>query len=160
MRGAVPCLSSDLTTTPCDTSYRLCKWEGATPCADRTMGEGAKRKWEGATLCAQWARARSANEKARRCARIGQWTRARSAARSAARRRAKFSSARGGRRGRVGVGEGAVARGLQSGVVALCSSARVGVGEGAEACSSINFGRPGALLGSPYLCPVHGNAAR
>ena len=32
---------------------------------------------------------------------------------------------------RVGVGEGAGARGLQSGVVAMCSSARVGVGEGA-----------------------------
>ena len=26
--------------------------EGATLCADRTMGEGAKRKCEGATLCA------------------------------------------------------------------------------------------------------------
>ena len=46
------------------------------------------------------------------------------------------------------VGEGAGARGLRSGVVAMCSSARVGVGEGAEACSSTNFGRPGALLGS------------
>ena len=43
---------------------------------------------------------------------------------------------------RVGVGEGAGARGLKSGVVAMCSSARVGAGEGAEACSSINFGRP------------------
>jgi len=32
--------------------------------------------------------------------------------------------------------------------VAMCSSARVGVGEGLVACSSINFGRPGALLGS------------
>ena len=49
---------------------------------------------------------------------------------------------------RVGVGNGAGARGLKSGVVAMCSSARVGVGEGAEACSSTNFGRPGALLGS------------
>ena len=49
---------------------------------------------------------------------------------------------------RVGVGEGAGARGLQSGVVAMCSSARVGVGKGAEACSPTNFGRPGALLGS------------
>ena len=48
---------------------------------------------------------------------------------------------------RVEVGEGAGARGLQSGVVAMCSSARVGVGEGAEACSSINSERPGALLG-------------
>ena len=48
----------------------------------------------------------------------------------------------------VGVGEDAGARGLQSGAVAMCSSARVGVGEGAEACSSINSGRPGALLGS------------
>ena len=34
------------------------------------------------------------------------------------------------------------------GAEAMCSSARVGVGEGAEACSSIIFGRPGALLGS------------
>ena len=34
------------------------------------------------------------------------------------------------------------------GAEAMCSSARVGVGEGAGACSSINFGRPGALLGS------------
>ena len=48
---------------------------------------------------------------------------------------------------RVGVGEGARARGLKSGVVAMCSSARVGVGEGAEACSSTNFGRPGQLNG-------------
>jgi len=37
---------------------------------------------------------------------------------------------------------------MQSGVVAMCSSARVGVGEGVEACSFINFGRPGVLLGS------------
>ena len=44
---------------------------------------------------------------------------------------------------RVGVGEGAGARGLQFGVVAMSSSARVGVGEGAEACSSINSGRHG-----------------
>ena len=51
-RGAVPCLSKDLTTTPCHPSNRLCKWEGATLSADRTMGEGAKRKWEGATLYA------------------------------------------------------------------------------------------------------------
>ena len=49
---------------------------------------------------------------------------------------------------RVGVSEGAGARGLQPGAVAMYSSARAGVGEGAEACSSINFGRPGALLGS------------
>ena len=49
---------------------------------------------------------------------------------------------------RVGVGEGAGARGLQSGVVAMCSSARVGVGEGAEACSSTKSGRHGAILGS------------
>ena len=38
--------------------------------------------------------------------------------------------------------------GPQPGVVAMCSSACFGVGEGAVACSSINFGRPGALLGS------------
>jgi hypothetical protein len=48
---------------------------------------------------------------------------------------------------RVGVGEGAGARGLQSGVVAMCSSARVGVGEGAEASSSTNSGRPGRATG-------------
>ena len=30
----------------------------------------------------------------------------------------------------------------------MCSSARVGEGEGAGACSSTNFGRSGALLGS------------
>ena len=47
----MPCLSKDLTTTPCHPSNRLCKWEGATLCADRAMDEGAKRKWEGATLC-------------------------------------------------------------------------------------------------------------
>ena len=46
------CLSKDLTTTPCHPSNRLCKWEGATLCADRAMDEGAKRKWEGATLYA------------------------------------------------------------------------------------------------------------
>ena len=40
------------------------------------------------------------------------------------------------------------AQGLQRGDVAMSSSARVGVGEGLMACSSINFGRPGALLGS------------
>ena len=34
------------------------------------------------------------------------------------------------------------------GAEAMFSSARVGVGVGAEACSSINSGRPGALLGS------------
>ena len=51
MSGAVPCLSKDLTTTPCHPSNRLCKWEGATLCADRALDEGAKRKWEGATLC-------------------------------------------------------------------------------------------------------------
>ena len=45
---------------------------------------------------------------------------------------------------RVGVAEGAGARGLQSGVVVMCFSARVGVGEGAGACSSTNLGRPGA----------------
>ena len=58
------------------------------------------------------------------------------------------SAARRGDSARVGVGEVAGARGLQSGVVAMCSSARVGVGEGAEACSFIDFGRPKALLGS------------
>ena len=68
--------------------------------------------------------------------------------RSAARRRAKFSSARAGGRGRAPAGEGAKAHDLQPGVVALCSSVRVGVGESLVSCSSINFGRPGALLGS------------
>ena len=46
MSGAVPCLSKDLTTTPSHPSNRLCKWEGATLCADRALDEGAKRKWE------------------------------------------------------------------------------------------------------------------
>ena len=52
-RGAVPCLSKDLTTTPCHPSNRLCKWE---TCADRTMGEargaeGAERfRWSERTL--------------------------------------------------------------------------------------------------------------
>ena len=88
------------------------------------------------------------------------WVRARSAARSAARRRVKFSSARAGGQGR-GSARSAAQRGvrrvsawaktrwpagLQPGVVAMCSSARAGVGEGAVACSSIDFGRPGALL--------------
>jgi len=90
------------------------------------------------------------------------WVRARSAARSAARRRAKFPSARAGGRGRGGaryaaergvprVSAWAKARwhaGPQPGVVAMCSLARIGVGEGAVACSSIDFGRPGALLTS------------
>ena len=48
------------------------------------------------------------------------------------------------------VGEGAEARGLQSGVVAMCSSARVGVGEGAEACSSMNIE---ALCAAPPEAP-------
>ena len=52
-----------------------------------------------------------------------------------------FGACRSGRR--------RLARCLQSGVVAMCSSARVSVGEDAGACSSINSGRPGALLGSP-----------
>jgi len=87
------------------------------------------------------------------------WVRARSAARSAAWRRAEFSSARAGGRGRGGARSAAqrgarrvsswakvrLPAGPQPGVVAMCSSARVGVGEGAVACSSIDFGRPGAL---------------
>ena len=36
--------------------------------------------------------------------------------------------------------------GPQPGVVAMCSSARAGEDEGAVACSSIDLGRPGALL--------------
>jgi len=52
----------------------------------------------------------------------------------------------------LGVSAWAKARwpaGPQPGVVAMCSSACVGVGEGlVVACSSINFGRPGELLGS------------
>ena len=97
-------------------------------------------------VCAKFSSARGGGEGAK----------ARSAARFAARRRAKFSLARVGGRGRK------ARRGLQPGDVRssirraaagegaepMCSSARVGVGEGAEACSSINFGRPGALLGS------------
>ena len=52
---------------------------------------------------------------------------------------------------RAPAGEGAEARrpaGPQPGVVVIFSSVRVGVGEGLVACGSINFGRPGALLGS------------
>ena len=52
---------------------------------------------------------------------------------------------------RVGVGEGAGARGLQSGIVVMCSSARVGVGEGAGACSSINSGRATGQLSGIWL---------
>ena len=75
------------------------------------------------------------------------------AARSAAQRRAKFSSARAGGRGRASAGEGAKAHDLQPckvfgvlawakarrpagpqpGVVAMCSSVRDGVGEGSVA---------------------------
>ena len=42
-RGPCPACLRTCQPTPCHTSYRLCKWEGATLCADRTMGEGAKR---------------------------------------------------------------------------------------------------------------------
>ena len=62
-----------------------------------------------------------------------------------ARRRTVCSPARCS--ARVGLGECAWARGLQSGAVAMCSTARVGVGEGAEACSSTNSGRPGGATG-------------
>ena len=75
---------------------------------------------------------------------------------------AKFSSARGGGRGREGAKRGKVRSPAMcevlfgalrraaagEGAEPMCSSARVGVGEGAEACSSINSGRPGAPLGS------------
>jgi len=76
-----------------------------------------------------------------------------SAARSAARKRAEFSSARAGGRGRAPAGEGAEPHDLQPGevfdvsawakarrpagpqpgVVAMCSLVRVGVGEGSVA---------------------------
>ena len=201
-------LSKDLTTTPCHPSNRLCKWEGATLCADRALDEGAKRKWEGATLCRGTQRQRTSlrecsahivavaaatpQERAaaavpalRRGANNERWCCCQLAATAASRLRAPmfqalpafhvqcsspltpagvvWSSLR-----RAAAGEGAEAndlqsgevsgacrsgrrrwaRGLQSGVVAMCSSARVGVGEGAEACSSTSFRRPGALLGS------------
>ena len=58
-----------------------------------------------------------------------------------------------GREARQGLQPGDVRSSLRraaagEGAEAMCSSARVGDGEGAEAGSSINFGRPGALLGS------------
>ena len=99
MRGAVPCLSTDLTTravphfiqalqmgrraAPKARSAELAIAVMMTLCADRTMGEGAKRSKVSEVL-------------------FGARRRARSATRSAARRRAKFSSARGGGRGRGG----------------------------------------------------------
>jgi len=71
---------------------------------------------------------------------------------------ADFSLARGGGRGhticslrcsaRVGVGEGAGARGLQSGVLAMCSSACVGVGEVAVACRTTARRRGSVILGA------------
>ena len=67
----------------------------------------------------------------------------------------EFSLARGGGRGREarrGLQPGDVRSSLRraaagEGAEAMFSSARVGEGEGAGACSSINFGWPGALLG-------------
>ena len=58
-----------------------------------------------------------------------------------------------GREARQGLQPGDVRSSLRRGALdegaeAIFTSARVGVGVGAEACSSINFGRPGALLGS------------
>jgi len=94
-----------------------------------------------------------------------------SAARSAARRRAEFSLARSGGRGRAPAGEGVEAHdhqpgealnvsawakarrpaGPQPGVVAMSFSARVGVGSGLVAYRSFNSGRPGVLLGSSVV---------
>jgi len=51
-------------------------------------------------------------------------------------------------------------QGLLYGVVAMCSSASVGVGEGAEAFSSANFGRPGALLDSSVVFSSGGKRFR
>jgi len=56
--------------------------------------------------------------------------------RARARRRAIYSPARCS--ARVGVGESARARSLQSGVVAMCFSSRVGVGETARARSALS----------------------
>jgi len=116
-----------------------------------------------------WARGRWGREVCSPASRQGAPPRASGWSRGG--RVAKFSSVRVGGRGRAPAGEGAEAHDLQPGevfgvsvwakarwpewpagpqpgVVAITSSARVGVGEGLVACSSINFGRPGALLGS------------
>ena len=101
MSGAVPCLSTDLTTRAVPHFMQALqmgrraapKARGAelaiavmmTLSADRTMGEGAKRGKVSEVLFGARRRAK-----------------ARSATRSAARRRAEFFSARGGGRGRGG----------------------------------------------------------
>ena len=101
MSGAVPCLSTDLTThavphliqafqmgrraAPNARGAELAMAVMMTLCADRAMGEGAKRGKVSEVLFGARRRAT-----------------ARSATRTAARRRAKFSSARGGGRGRGG----------------------------------------------------------
>ena len=191
MRGAVPCLSTDLTTH-------------AVPHFIQALQMGRRDAVRGSDNGhLQYERRRAlpvygsdnprratlhtglANGKARHCARIGHWARARSAARSLqmGRREAVRGSGNGrGRETRQGLqpgdvrsslrraaaGEGAKRDGVCSpvkcevffgarsslrraaageGAGAMCSSARVGEGEGAGACSSINFGWPGALLG-------------
>ena len=94
---------------------------------DRTMGEGegAKRVKVSEVLFGARRRAR-----------------ARSAARSRGAEGAELP--REARRVQLRAHVSAAGEGAE----AMCSSTRVGEGEGAEAGSSTNFGRPGALLGS------------
>ena len=75
-----------LQPTPCHTSYRLCKWEGA-----RCRRRAAPEVLNDSARSLQPGDVRSAHVVAKLFV-----------ARSAARRRAKFSSARGGGRGRGG----------------------------------------------------------
>ena len=117
-RGAVPCLSTDLTTHAVPHFIQAFQ-----------MGRRGARR-----------RARARRREARQGLRPGDvrsslW---RAAAGEGTKRDEVCSHVRSSLR-RGAPGEGAEA---------MCSSARVGVGVGAEACSSINFGRPGALLGS------------
>ena len=124
MSGAVPCLSKDLTTRAVPHFTQALQ-----------MGRRAAPKARGAevaiavmmTLCADWTMGEGA-------------------------KRGKVSEVLFGE-ARRGLQPGDVRSSLRraaagKGAEAICSSARVGVGEGAEACSSTNFGRPGALLGS------------
>ena len=150
MHGAVPCLSADLTTHAVPNFIQALKM-GRTTAPKARGAEGAERfrlrcgdervTRDGEGIMGEGAKRGRACSPATCEVLFGAQRPPR------ARRRTICSPARCSA-ARVGVGEGAGARCLQSGAVAMCSSARVGVGEGAEACSSINSGRPGALLGS------------
>ena len=135
MRGAMPCLSADLTTRAELT--RIKTYMAQKPMLRLEVGARALRRTKLCTLhvhCSSLTPAGVVWSSLRRAA----------AGEGAEAQDLQPVEALGACR----VGEGAGARGLQSGVVAICSSARVGVGEGAEACSFVNFGRPWALLGS------------